>query len=157
MSERDEADGGTPSGGNPHRNPVVGGHDPLLDDDRARIGPIISIVAITIDFCAIAAARIEEIERNVEMALLLVADGAQEPVGRTALLAGDHRKIAHLAGKHARVIPVDGDILDELEGLRVRRIILGQVGGHLNGRIDHDIECELLRQRRKDLRIVLAL
>ena len=61
--------------------------------------------------------------------------------------ARDDHVVADLSVDHARRVPIDRDVANELER-RLLVVVLRKIGRHLQRRVEHDIERELLGQRR---------
>ena len=114
-------------------------------------------VAIAVDLGAIASARLQEGQRRVQFAPLVVADAAQEPLAAAARLACDGRELPDLAVQHAALLPIHRDILDEAEGLGMLRVVLGQVGHHLDRAVQHHVKRQLFGQGAAQRQPVAAL
>jgi hypothetical protein len=111
----------------------------------------VRIRPVAINFSRVADALFEKIQGQVQFAFLFVRDRADIPVTTATLFSCERNKVPRLAGKRDTPVPVGGNILNELEGIRSSLVIFGQVGGHLYGAVDHDIERQLACQRALDL------
>ena len=87
---------------------------------------------------------------------VLVALTAEEPVVGALGLAGDGDVAGGFSFDILRVIPVAGDVADELEGVVVLGVVLRQVGSHLQRTPHHEVEGELADERRAHIRRVVA-
>ena len=110
-------------------------HVALLDPDRQRIRCPVGIVAIAVEGRGVLAARVEEIQRDAEVAGLFVRDRADKPVVAVTVLAGEHDVVADLTVEGDAFLPVCRHVLDEPERIRPCEVILGQVGRHLHGAV----------------------
>ena len=59
-------------------------------------------------------------------------------------LAGGDDVVAGFGVEVDAGVPVDGDVFDELEGVEVGLVMLGEVGGHLEGGVEGDVESQLV-------------
>ena len=116
-----------------------------------RIGGIVGIGRIGIDGGLVGAALVKETEGHLDGALLLVGDATHKPLSALLGLAGYHEVVAGLGQEVLGALPVDGYVLDELEGIHALLIVLGEVGRHLQGRVEGDIEGELVGKGGVDL------
>ena len=53
--------------------------------------------------------------------------------------AGNDQHVSRLGGQVARLVPVDGHILDELECVHERGIVLRRIGSHLQRRVHRNV------------------
>ena len=97
----------------------------LAHETEARIALPVGAFAIAIDIGAIALAGFEEVELQCDIAGIAIVDRADEPVHAATLLARDRGVLADRAGQQATLVPVDRDVLDELECIGSRRVMLG--------------------------------
>ena len=89
--------------------------------------------------------------------LLLACHTAHEPVARALGLARYGNIISRLSLKIARVVPVNGHIFDELEGVHVLLVVLWQVCRHLYGAVHRAIEGQLVGDCRIYVRMVVGI
>ena len=112
-------------------------HRALGDEICLWVLVVAGVLGIGIDRSLVLAALVEEVELHGALVSVLVALAGEEPVVAALCLAcyGD------VAGRFSLDIltvgPVDGNILDKLEGFVVLGIVLRQIGCHLQ-RTPHD-------------------
>lgn len=128
--------------------------DRFIGDFVPCVGQIGRTFAVLVDRRGIGPARVEKVERQRQRAFGAVVDPADIPVVALPVLARKNRIVADLARDQPAVGPVGRHLPDESELAWVRRQILDPVGGHLDRRIDRQIEAELLGQRRRHRHLV---
>ena len=70
-------------------------------------------------------------------------DATDEPAAGALCLTSCGDVLHRLSLEVNGLIPVEGDILDELEGIEVLLIVLGEVSSHLQRAVHRHIESEL--------------
>src|SRR5690606_4452112 len=103
-----------------------------LVHERRRVALPVGAIAVAVDLRAVAATGIEEGQGCLQYARGVVADRAEEPLLAAARLACQHRVLADRTVDHAAFLPVHSHVADELQRLRLLRVMLGQVGDHLH-------------------------
>ena len=83
----------------------------LLDYVCLRIVLVVGIICITIDGSLVCLLRIEELERNLEGALIVICHTAAEPLAVLLALTGDDHVLTRLGKEIFRLDPIDVDIL----------------------------------------------
>ena len=89
------------------------------------------IFCISVDGTVIFKSFVEEIEFDDALASVLITLATDKPIIGTFRLPGDSDIVSRLCLQVFLVVPVAGDITDELEGIVEAFIVLGQVGSHL--------------------------
>src|SRR6266496_6016442 len=125
----------------------------LGDRNGQRIREPVRPGPVSVDLGDILPPGREKCERDVERAALLVGDGPDVVEHPVALPPRHHHVITDLAGEHARRIPVDRHVADELEGGLVL-VVLGKISRHLEWRVEHNVQRQLLRERGAGTRLV---
>ena len=74
---------------------------------------------------------------------LQTRDATDEPAAGALCLTSCGDVLHRLSLEVNGLIPVEGDILDELEGIEVLLIVLGEVSSHLQRAVHRHIEREL--------------
>ena len=55
------------------------------------------------------------------------------------MLARDDRVFADVARQDARLFPIDRDLFDKGQRIGMLYVVFGQVGRHLEGRVNHHV------------------
>ena len=114
------------------------------------------ILRVGIDGAVIFAALVQEVQFHHSLVAVLVALAANEPVVGALRLACHGDVVAGLSLQVLTVVPVAGHILDKLEGIHEFRIVLGQVGSHLQRTVHRQVKRKRTRQRDACPRRVVA-
>ena len=122
----------------------------------ARFGFIGRAFAVLPDGGLVHFAGRQEIEVERDLARGRVVDAADVPVFTVAVLAREDGVIAHFARDQVALGPVGGDGPDEFQFARMLGQALDEIGRHLDGRIDRQIQPQLLCQRRGEGDVLVA-
>ncbi len=102
------------------------------------------VSGISIDLGRVWHACGEEGKRHLQIAVLLVGDGADEPIVPASFPPGDDGVCTNLTAKQPRLLPVRWHIKDELEEVSLLRVVLRKIRCHLQRTVAGDVQCELL-------------
>ena len=128
-----QTDGEATSGSLGELQDILGRNHLLGDDVGLRIGLVVSVLGIGVDGAVVLAALVEEVQADGGLMAVLVALASDEPVVGALGLAGYGDVVGGLCLEIDALIPVAGYVADKLEGIVVLLVVLGQVGGHLQG------------------------
>ena len=119
-----------------------------------RVGQVVGLGPVGIDGGLILATLVEEVEGHGRVEVALARHVAHIPVVAVLGLAGDGDVFHGLGLEIEALVPVDGNILDKLEGVAVFLVVLGHVGGHLQRAVEGDVEGQLAAQGAQHLALV---
>ena len=85
---------------------------------------------------------------------LLSANATNKPVVGALGSAGCSDVLHRFGLEVEGLIPVAGNVLDELEGIRMLHVVLGEVGCHLQWRVHRDVEGQLSADGGVDVRAI---
>ena len=74
----------------------------------------------------------------------------------TFCLAGSHNVLAWFSFKVEALVPITGNILNELEGIHLFLIVLNDVCSHLKRTVERNVKCKLAGERRTYLAGILG-
>ena len=111
---------------------------------------------IGIEGGGVVAAGREEIEREVGFVAVVACGAAHIPFVLALGFAGGEDIFAGFGGQIEALVPVEGHILDELEGIGAGLIVFDHVSGHLQGAVERDVEGQLTSQGGTHVTLVVG-
>ena len=96
-----------------------------------RIGSVIGVRSIGIDYRLVMFALFEKVQRDVECPTVFIRDTAGEPLSRLLGLTCHNNIVTRFSQQVFAPTPIDGHLLDKLEGIGEQGVMFGQVGSHL--------------------------
>ena len=110
------------------------------------------ILCIGVDGGLVLLARCQEVQLQFGFVAVVAGCAAHIPVVGAFGAAGDGDVFARFGFEVAAFVPVDGHILNELEGVHEALVVFRYVGCHLQGAVHGDVQGQLTSQRGAHMR-----
>ena len=142
---RTDADGETATASHLDLDAALACHDTGCNLVRVGSCSVVGIFAVGIKCSHVASIAIEEVEVYFQRALLLVGNSANKPILGTFLFASCQDVLTGLGSEVTALVPINSYVFDELEGIHIHLVVLGEVGRHLQGRVEGNVRANWLQ------------